>query len=312
MPTPPIYEGEAPFYYPLAGKPLKTWYKITGDLKTHNTTPLIILHGGPGVGYLAYNPLADLTVAYSIPIIQYDQVGCGRSSHLREMADRGEEFWNDRLFVAELESLIAHLGLTRYDVLGHSWGAVFGSRFAAKQPKGLRKYIIMSSTPSVPIWTRTQRALRQTLPQGMRDILEKYEKEGKTDSEEYQAVMGLYNSMFLCRLNPMPDEIVKSFALIKKDPTVSAKMWSPSEFHVSGTLKDWSVIDDLHKIAVPTLLLNGRYDEAQDSAMVEFFKRIPNVKWVQFAESAHMAQFEERSRYMEVVGRWLCGVGVKL
>ena len=157
-----------------------------------------------------------------------------------------------------------------------------------------------------------------------------------TDSEEYQAVMGLYNSMFLCRLNPMPDEIVKSFALIKKDPTVSAKMfvpfkleylfvdceliamsrcyirWGPSEFHVSGTLKDWSVIDDLHKIAVPTLLLNGRYDEAQDRAMIEFFNRIPNVKWVQFAESAHMAQFEERSRYMEVVGRWLCGVGAKL
>lgn len=116
--TPPVLEGEANFYYPAAGKELKTWYKITGDL-TSGVVPLIILHGGPGVGCAAYNPLSDLTVKYSIPIIQYDQVGCGRSTHLREKADAGIEFWNDSLFVNELESLIAHLELPDYDVLGH-------------------------------------------------------------------------------------------------------------------------------------------------------------------------------------------------
>lgn len=117
--TPPVHEGEADFHYPAAGKSLKTWYKVTGDLRTSKGTPLIVLHGGPGVGCSAYNPLADLTVAHSIPIIQYDQVGCGRSTHLREKESAGTEFWNDSLFVAELESLIAHLGLTQYDVLGH-------------------------------------------------------------------------------------------------------------------------------------------------------------------------------------------------
>ena len=74
---------------------------------------------------------------------------------------------------------------------------------------------------------------------------------------------------------------------------------------MTGTLKDWSVVDEVHKITVPTLLLNGRYDEAQDSAMMEFFTRLPNAKWVQFSESSHIAHFEERERFMAVVGGWL-------
>jgi pimeloyl-ACP methyl ester carboxylesterase len=115
---PAIREGEAPFNYSSASKPLKTWYKITGDL-TCGVVPLIILHGGPGVGCEAYNPFSDLTVKHSIPVIQYDQVGCGRSTNLREKVDSGIGFWNDELYVSELESLIIHLGLTTYDVLGH-------------------------------------------------------------------------------------------------------------------------------------------------------------------------------------------------
>lgn len=126
--SPTVYEGEANFDYPTAGKPLKTWYKITGDLKSSTATPLIILHGGPGVGSAAYNPFSDLTVNHGIPIVQYEQVGCGRSTDLRNKADAGIEFWNDTLFVSELENLIEHLGLTQYDVLGHCT-SVFSTDF---------------------------------------------------------------------------------------------------------------------------------------------------------------------------------------
>lgn len=107
-----------------------------------------------------------------------------------------------------------------------AWGAMFGSRFAAKQPKGLRKYIIMSSAPSTSLWMEAQNTLRRTLPQDVQDTMEKYEKEGKTDSEEYQGAMRLYYSKFLCRLDPMPEEILASFALLEEDPTVYFKMSS--------------------------------------------------------------------------------------
>lgn len=139
--SPTVYEGEANFDYPTAGKPLKTWYKITGDLKSSTATPLIILHGGPGVGSAAYNPFSDLTVNHGIPIVQYEQVGCGRSTDLRNKADAGIEFWNDTLFVSELENLIEHLGLTQYDVLGHCT-SVFSIDF---QIFSARRVLILSS-----------------------------------------------------------------------------------------------------------------------------------------------------------------------
>ena len=79
----------------------------------------------------------------------------------------------------------------------------------------------------------------------------------------------------------------------------------PSEFHVIGSLKDWTIVDDIHKIKASTLLLNGRYDEAQDSAVQPYFRALPKVKWYQFAESSHMPHYEERERYMQVVGDFL-------
>lgn len=222
-PTPSIVEGEAPFEYPAAGKPLKTWYKVTGNL-TPTAIPLIILHGGPGVGCEAYNILSDLTVQYGIPIIQYDQVGCKRSSHLQEKLEAGEGFWNEELFIAELNSLIHHFGLDaegrQYDIIGHSWGAMFGSSFAASKPKGLRKFIAWSSAPSLQLWIEAQNALRNTLPQEIQDVLDKCEKEGATNSPEYQGAMMQFYGRFMVRLNPPPAEILDGLAEVGKDPTV--------------------------------------------------------------------------------------------
>lgn len=65
------------------------------------------------------------------------------------------------------------------------------------------------------------------------------------------------------------------------------------------------MVEDAHKINVPTLLLNGRYDQAQDSSIKPYFERIPRVKWVQFNESSHTAHFEEHERFIEVVGEFL-------
>lgn len=57
----------------------------------------------------------------------------------------------------------------------------------------------------------------------------------------------------------------------------------------------------LPKIKVPTLLLNGRYDEAQDFVMQPLFRHIPNVRWYTFADSAHMPHIEETEKYLDLV-----------
>ena len=76
-----------------------------------------------------------------------------------------------------------------------------------------------------------------------------------------------------------------------------------------GKFKDLSVIDGLHKITAPTLVINGVDDEIQDSCVDPFFYHIRKVKRVKFLCSSHLPYYEERAKYMRVVGEFLLNVG---
>ncbi|KAJ7605956.1 Alpha/Beta hydrolase protein [Mycena polygramma] len=302
----PSMEGEVEFIVPSAGKICKTWYKVVGDLHSPTSRrPLVALHGGPGVNHAYLLILSDLTKAHSIPLVVYDQIGSGNSTHLPEKIWE-TTFWTEQLFLNQLDSLLAHLGIQDdYDLLGHSWGGMFGSRHAAGGPTGL-KHLVLASTPaSMDLWMEAQNALRAKLPRKIRNVLDKHEREGTTDSEEYNAAVGQFFARHLCRLDPLPAPIVEGFEASRKDRTVGLTMTGPSQFEAGGTLKHWSMVADAHRITMPTLLTSGLYDQAQDSVLKPFMEAITRVKRVKFMESSHMAHFEEREEFMRVVGSFL-------
>src|SRR5438045_8585540 len=107
--APAVSEGEVSFDAPSAGKPCKTWYRIYGDLSSSATgRPLVIVHGGPGACHNYLLPLADLAAGpHHIPIVFYDQLGNGLSTHLREKR-LDAEFWVPDLFTTESDTLLHH------------------------------------------------------------------------------------------------------------------------------------------------------------------------------------------------------------
>ncbi|KAI2462785.1 hypothetical protein F4781DRAFT_172937 [Annulohypoxylon bovei var. microspora] len=92
-------EGIAEFKVSGLSEACHTWYKVVGDLKDSSKIPLIILHGGPGACHEYLLPLTDLSS--SIPLVFYDQIGNGRSTHLPDKAG-DETFWSIDLFKNEL------------------------------------------------------------------------------------------------------------------------------------------------------------------------------------------------------------------
>jgi pimeloyl-ACP methyl ester carboxylesterase len=56
---------------------------------------------------------------------------------------------------------------------------------------------------------------------------------------------------------------------------------------------------------VPTLIINGKYDIAQDFVVEPLFRNIPRVKWVRFENSSHTPFWEERQRFVELVADFL-------
>jgi len=237
------------------------------------------------------------------PVIHYDQLGIGQSTHLR---DRGEDFWTVDLFLRELDNLLDRLGISRaYHLLGQSWGGMLAAEHAIRRPAGLRSLVISDSPASMTLWLAAANELRSQLPADVQEVLTQHEASGTTDSPEYAKAMSVFYDRHVCRVVPHPPEVDRTFAAIEEDPTVYHTMNGPSEFHVIGSLKSWDIVDQVHKIQAPTLVISGQYDEATPETVRPFAERIPNARWHIFPNSSHMPHVEERDAYMKVVQDFL-------
>ncbi|SEQ26742.1 tricorn interacting aminopeptidase F1. Serine peptidase. MEROPS family S33 [Faunimonas pinastri] len=290
-----VIEGFAPY-----GE-YQTWYRVTGDLQS-GKPPLIVVHGGPGCTHDYVDSFKRLA-STGRAVVHYDQVGNGRSTHLRE---KGADFWTVDFFKRELDSLIDHLGVrSAYHVLGQSWGGMLGSEFAATRPRGLKSLVIADSPASMELWLQAANELRAQLPPEVQETLLRHEEAGTTGSPEYDAAVLIFYQRHVCRVKPMPEEVARTFAAIADDPTVYHTMNGPSEFHVIGSLKSWSMIGRLGTVEVPTLLISGKYDEATPATVQPFADEIPDVRWTVFDHSSHMPHVEETELCMQVVGDFL-------
>jgi len=241
----------------------------------------------------------------------YDQIGCGGSTRFPDKMGDGE-FWIPEMFMAELDNLKGYLGIKEFDLLGQSWGGMLGGQYAIeKQPVGLRKLVISDSPSDMVVWVQVANRLREGLPRDVRETLDRCEKDGTTDTEEYEKAVMQFYYRHVCRINPFPEELQQCIDAVKVDHTVYETMNGPSEFYVIGTLKHWSIIEGLKKVTAKTvpggmLIMNGYYDEAQDETCAPFFTEPScRTKWVRYALSGHCPMLEETEKYVRDLGTFL-------
>ena len=279
----------------------ETWYRITGELSSP-MTPLVVVHGGPGFTHDYVLSIAEVART-GRPVVHYDQLGSGRSTHLRE---KGADFWTVQLFLDELDNLLERLGIIDdYHLLGQSWGGMLGAEHAIRQPHGLRSLILSNSPASQEVWLREASRLRAQLPADVQEALDRHEAAGTIDDPEYIAATQAFYDLHLCRVVPNPPEVRASLDFLASDPTVYRTMFGPNEFFCTGTLRPWSVVEQVGKIIVATLLISGEYDEATPATVQPFADGIADVRWVVFENSSHMPFVEEPEKYLAVVNDFL-------
>ncbi|MBI6671376.1 MULTISPECIES: proline iminopeptidase-family hydrolase [Pseudomonas syringae group] len=290
-----IKEGFAPF------GDYQTWYRITGDLHSPDT-PLVILHGGPGCTHDYVDSFKDIA-STGRAVIHYDQLGNGKSTHLREVK---RDFWTVDLFLSELDNLLEHLGIeNNYALLGQSWGGMLASEHAVRQPEGLKALIIANSPADMHTWVSEANRLREDLPAEVQAALLKHEKAETLKDPEYLKASRVFYDRHVCRITPWPEEVKRTFDAIDADPTVYHAMNGPTEFHVIGTMKDWTIVNRLKLISVPALLISGKYDEATPLVVKPYVDNVPDISWSVFEESSHMPHAEERMACMGRVAGFL-------
>lgn len=269
------------------------WYRITGK---GPGIPLLVLHGGPGSKSSESDPLRQLGT--DRPVIQYDQLGSGKSDRPTDTS-----LWTVERFVEELEQVIEALDLKEVHILGHSWGTMLAASYLLKKPGGVRSVIFSGPALDAQRWEQDQRKNLKQFPQDIQETIERSEREGTTDSEEYQEAMMAYYKRHLCRVDPWPEELVEDMEQMNQQ--VYNYMWGASEFTVTGTLKDFDVTGRLPEIEIPALFSCGRYDEATPEATEYYSSLVPDAEFHVFENSSHMPGIEEPEAYVEMVREWV-------
>jgi L-proline amide hydrolase len=284
----------------------RTWYRVVGDLDPDaDRAPVIICHGGPGATHDYVEPIAKLE-RFDRACVLYDQLGNGNSDHLR---DADASFWTAELFQRELTALADHLGIaSRYHVIGQSWGGMLALLHGIERPPGLVSLVVADSPGSIAEFVAGANELLETLPPDVVETIRAGERSGETSTPEFEGAVMEFYKRFVCRTDPWPDAVVRSFAAMESDPTVYSTMNGPTEFTVVGTIRDFDITDRLEEIEVPVLLISGQYDEVRPHVVEAVHDRLRDSEWVLFEDSSHMPHIEEPERFLELVERFLLRV----
>jgi proline iminopeptidase len=114
---------------------------------TTRSTPVIVLHGGPGVPDMKGDSdyFGQLT-RDGFDVYVYDQVGRGRSSRLAD--PRGYTLERD---LADLEAIRRLIGAERMILIGHSSGGMLAAAYAAIQPQHVASLVLSSPADPSPM-----------------------------------------------------------------------------------------------------------------------------------------------------------------
>ncbi len=257
------------------------WYKVTG---TGKSIPLILLHGGPGIPSYYFKPIDDL--GSKRQIITYDRLGCGRSDRITDTTLMTVDH-----YVEELKQLVDQLGLNEFYLLGHSWGAILGTEYYLKYPAGVKALILSSPSISTPLWEIDADILIASLPDSVQTAIRNNEKNKTYDDPEYQQAIQIYYEHFLARKLPWSAEMEIGHEQMAEN--IYMYMSGPSEFTITGTLKNYDITNRLGEIKIPVLFMCGEFDEARPSTVKYFTSLVTGAKFKMIKGSAHLTMHDK-------------------
>jgi proline iminopeptidase len=255
------------------------WYRVTG---TDAGTPVMLLHGGPG--YSSYYLKTLESLGDERLVVRYDQLGSGRSGRISDTT-----MFTIAHFVAELDSLRRHLGLERVALYGHSWGTILAVEYYRAHPAHVAALMLGSAALDLPAWERNARSLLETLPDSMQRAVHMREAEGNYEAPDYQAALGEFYARYVW-LRPVEADLDSTMATANFD--IYMYMQGPSEFTITGTLKDYDARPFLPQIQVPVLYTVGEFDEANPDLVTEFADLMPDARVVVIPDAAHITSWD--------------------
>lgn len=264
--------------------------------RTGSGTPLLLVHGGPGVpcGYV-YHAHSHYA-AEGFEVVSWDQLGCGRS-------DRPDEpsLWTVARFVDEVEEVRRQLGWDRFILMGNSWGGMLGIEYCLRHLDRVRALVIGNSAASMPRLIRGFDRVKTALGSDTVRMMALREAEGTTEHPEYMAARTLLMHRHMCRCERWPQPLLDAMAPEGIGEGPFKAMFGPHFFNCSGSLRDWDRMADLHRITVPALVTTSEWDYLLPEYARLTHEHLPRSELVMFRDSGHLPFWDAAERYHPAV-----------
>lgn len=259
-------------------------------------TPMIVLHGGPGLDQSYLLPQM-IELADHNKVTFYDQRGSGKS--LGFTLDK--KTVNMAVFVEDLEKIRKKLGYDKFVLAGHSFGGTLAMHYAIAYPEHLSAMLLIDSGPADAEHMQdflTEYARRMKPLQPKLDLIQ---NSAAFKNYEAQAVNEYYRQVFSVYFYPASN--VKQLTL--NFTPESAK----SSFIVAGLMNPGWYQDDLRpklrSLRVPTLIVHGEYDVVPVSVAEDIQQSIPQSKLVVIKNSDHFPYIDQPKQFFAAVNDFL-------
>jgi proline iminopeptidase len=257
--------------------------------------PVLVLHGGPGLDHTIFGSHLD-GLADQVRLLFVDQRSQGRS-------DRAPlETVTLTRMAKDVSELADAMGLDRYAVLGHSFGAFVALQHAVDFPGAAAATIISSGLPSERFLERIQDELDRFEPAELREqVVESWANEQWVETQEGAAAL-IRDQLPFHFADPRDPRIAEMIA------DLADAVYAPDVIRL-GAREGYGGIeveDRLHTVPQPVLVVTGLRERTCCVEGAEAIAAgIPGAELVVLEHSAHMPFAEEPENYVAAVRDFL-------
>lgn len=279
----------------------RVWTKRVGN---NPAIKVLLLHGGPAATHEYFEAFDSYLPAAGIEYYYYDQLGSAYSDQ-----PNAPELWEVPRFVEEVEQVRQALGLDRnnFYLLGQSWGGLLAMEYALKYQHNLRGLIVSNMMASIPAYNDyAMSVLMPAMDQTVLAEIKMLEASGKTEEPRYMELLTpSHYEQHLLRMPAAqwPDPVNRAFKHLNR--AIYVPMQGPSELGASGKLLHWDRVNDLGRIAVPTLVIGARYDTMDPAHLEMMAGKVQRGRYLFCPNGSHLAIYDDQEIYIEGVVRFL-------
>jgi proline iminopeptidase len=141
-----------------------------------------------------------------------------------------------------------------------------------------------------------------TLSDSSQRAISKAERLKTYDDPSYQNAMSEFYGQYVWR-HPVEADLDSTMATF--NASIYTYMQGPSEFTITGTLKNYDATPFLGHIKVPVLYTVGEFDEANPDIVRRFAASTPDARVAVLKGSAHLTTWDARDENVRIVREFL-------